>query len=981
MYQKGNKKTHLQQGALFRRQDFASVLPRLELLSLKDQKLRWIILSTLLLLLFLLVNRGAIYRILNIEAGTRTVNFSGKIVNKADGTNLVTGTPSCVAAGADTCDFRVRIYDAASAGNLLFEEEHTDIEIGDTDGVFTLDINSICNSAASGSSDWGTTACVSNGGVDFSSANVFVELAFDPTGAGSYTEVFARKQLSNTGSAFYAERAGNLDTGFTSGSIVFEGSSGIAEDNSNLYWDDSSNFLGVGVNDPGYEIDVDGGIFLRSQGIDNKSGQISFQATTTAAGDRIGYIRQDGTDGINSQLQIGTSGYIGFVLDSNTVSILHNNGLTIGTTTVGSNTLSLYQSTNNEALLIQAPNITSKPAFSLQNLPASTDVNTGKAFEIKVTGEGFGRGQFYSDGGYGIGGGSATRDIFISRAAANRLIVSSNKSTGAADLTVTRGIRAGSSAAPFAYLDAEAGTTTYPSLRIRSGVATTSPNAGEIYSDGTDLFFYNGSGWDDLTATGTSYWTQSGSDIYYDTGKVTVGTTSSRSLLNVEAGTPTYPSILTDNDVLFADSGNIIMTMIAGTTSSSIINFGDSGDEDIGKITYSHVANSLTFTTNAAGRLAINSSGGVTVYGLAGGGSQCLQVDNTGLIGVTGSACGSGSSLFTDGGATTYLTATGDNLAIGSSSTATNEKLLVYSTDADVKLKIASSTVGYPGFILEDSTIAWRFTKNSNDFVIKTSAVAQGIFKINKSSPDYALVIDVDGDVGIGTDSALAKLHVVGGARITDLSGGGTQCVQVDNNGDLSGSGAGCGGGSSLFTDGGATTYLTATGDNLAIGTSSAESKATILSSGLDAADDSALGQYGLTINDQTNTAGLEVGIGFRISSSLGSTDRPGAAITHERTGSSSIGTLNFKTASVANTITTRMTIDEDGDVIITKLAGGGTQCLQVDNTGLISGTAASCGGGASLWTDGGATTYLTATGDNVGIGTTSAQAKIHAQT
>ncbi|MCA9381104.1 hypothetical protein KC678_02470, partial [Candidatus Dojkabacteria bacterium] len=702
-----NVKTHPKDDALFRRSSFVSRLLRLDDISRKEMMLVGLLLALILSILFILTNLGLIYRILNIEAGTRTVNFSGKIVNKADGTNLISGTPACVNGGADTCDFRVRIYDASSGGNLLFEEEHANVELGDTDGVFSLDINSICNSAASGSSDWGTTACVSNGGVDFSSSSLFLELAFAPGGAGSYIEVFARKQLSNTGSAFYAERAGTLDTGFTSGSIVFEGSSGISEDNSNLFWDNASKYLGVGVNDPGYEIDVDGDIYLRSQGIDNKSGQISFQATTTAAGDRTGYIRQDGTDGINSLLQIGTSGYIGFVLDSNIVSILHNNGLTIGTTTVGANTLSLYQDTDNEAILVQAPNLINKPSFSLQNLPLSTDLNTGKAFEIKVTGESFGRVQFYSDGAYGIGPGSATRDVFLSRAAANRFLISANKVSSSADLTITRALRVGSTSAPFAYLDTAGGTASLASIRVRAGVATAAPTAGDIYSDGTDLFFYNGSGWDDLTATG-SLWIDYGTFINYGANPVSIGTAStSGELLTINnAANDTYLRVQnTSTGATSADGGSL-----GYASASSVLELWNL--ENAG----------LSFGTNGTERLTISASGVLTASNLAGGGNQCVQVDNSGILSGSGSVCG-GTSYWTQSGSNIYYN-TG-NISVGTTAsqakihaqTSASANMLMFENTGGTADKRAFGFYNYYGGTSSSNLLVLRAYNNSYSVV------------------------------------------------------------------------------------------------------------------------------------------------------------------------------------------------------------------------------------------------------------------------
>ena len=49
-----------------------------------------------------------------------------------------------------------------------------------------------------------------------------------------------------------------------------------------------------------------------------------------------------------------------------------------------------------------------------------------------------------------------------------------------------------------ALLDLAASTTARASLRIRSGTAPTTPNAGEIYFNGTNFFGYNGSAWKQL---------------------------------------------------------------------------------------------------------------------------------------------------------------------------------------------------------------------------------------------------------------------------------------------------------------------------------------------------------------------------------------------------------------------------------------------------------------------------------------------------
>ena len=78
---------------------------------------------------------------------TSTINLQGKIVRNDtghEGLNVTPGNPACVVAGAnnDTCDFRVRYYDASSGGTLLLTETFSDKEIGQYNGAFNLSLGS-----------------------------------------------------------------------------------------------------------------------------------------------------------------------------------------------------------------------------------------------------------------------------------------------------------------------------------------------------------------------------------------------------------------------------------------------------------------------------------------------------------------------------------------------------------------------------------------------------------------------------------------------------------------------------------------------------------------------------------------------------------------------------------------------------------------------------------------------------------------------
>ena len=109
------------------------------------------------------------------------------------------------------------------------------------------------------------------------------------------------------------------------------------------------------------------------------------------------------------------------------------------------------------------------------------------------------------------------------------------------------------------------------------------------------------------------------------------------------------------------------------------------------------------------------------------------------------------------------------------------------------------------------------------------------------------------------------------------------------------------------------TLVVTGDTDKVGFGFSDPQSKVQVKQIA-DAPDNSQLSKYGLSVIMPLNANNWEVGIGFRISTSIAG-QPAGAAITHERTGSSSQGKLHFKTSSTGFNTVTRMTIDKDGKV------------------------------------------------------------------
>jgi len=124
------------------------------------------------------------------------ISLQGKIVrNDAgyEGLNVVTGTPSCVQSGADTCDFQVKYYSASTSGTLYLTETFSNVEIGDYDGVFNLSLGSGSFTTTSECDD-GTCNTPDEVINDFST--IYIEIGFDPAGGGSFTEVFTRTALN-----------------------------------------------------------------------------------------------------------------------------------------------------------------------------------------------------------------------------------------------------------------------------------------------------------------------------------------------------------------------------------------------------------------------------------------------------------------------------------------------------------------------------------------------------------------------------------------------------------------------------------------------------------------------------------------------------------------------------------------------------------------------------------------------------------------
>ncbi len=132
---------------------------------------------------------------------------------------------------------------------------------------------------------------------------------------------------------------------------------------------------------------------------------------------------------------------------------------------------------------------------------------------------------------------------------------------------------------------------------------------------------------------------------------------------------------------------------------------------------------------------------------------------------------------------------------------------------------------------------------------------------------------------------------------------------------------------------------------NVGIGTNSVPAKLTIFQEA-DTVDNATLDKYGLVIANPANNDNEEIGLGFRISSAISAAKKPGAAITHERTGGGSKGKMHFKTYDGTN-LATKMTIDEAGNMGVGKI----TPEYKLDVEGAVNAEEMFVGGKAGIGT------------------------------
>jgi len=140
------------------------------------------------------------------------------------------------------------------------------------------------------------------------------------------------------------------------------------------------------------------------------------------------------------------------------------------------------------------------------------------------------------------------------------------------------------------------------------------------------------------------------------------------------------------------DSGNALLRLRSGTSNLSGVDFGDSGDIDIGGIRYSNSSNHMQFNVNAAERMRIDSTGAVligkttTATSVAG-----IRLSNDGFTNITrnGAECVNFNRLTSDG---VILDFRKDSTTVGSIGTFASD-ITIGKTGAGLRFEDGTQTI------------------------------------------------------------------------------------------------------------------------------------------------------------------------------------------------------------------------------------------------------------------------------------------------
>ena len=245
-------------------------------------------------------------------------------------------------------------------------------------------------------------------------------------------------------------------------------------------------------------------------------------------------------------------------------------------------------------------------------------------------------------------------------------------------------------------------------------------------------------------------------------------------------------SVSADADDLVIEEGTsgqgAGMTILNATNGFGFINFGDSGDNDIGKISYDHPNNALRFNTNASERMRITSAGTVGIGTSSPGGFLHINHDASSspllrLQESTSTSARSAINFRNPNGLIGSIVLSGSATAYNTSSDHRLKENVSYDFDATTRLKqlkpsrfnfIADADTTVDGFLAHEvSSIVPEAVTGSKDATetqenVVVDANGQVIVKgISEDDWTAGKVADKDGNTQYPSDSTWEASKVV----------------------------------------------------------------------------------------------------------------------------------------------------------------------------------------------------------------------------
>jgi hypothetical protein len=310
--------------------------------------------------------------------------------------------------------------------------------------------------------------------------SLWLSHSFAPTsGTASHSGLLLNQTINQTGGANGITRGLYVNPTLTAAADfrAIETSAGNVLFGSGFFWDNANSRLGIGTNTPAYGLDVSASVrFTNTIGLSTGySWSVQrLQFNNGTAGTNLGYIIGSSNGVLRlvnaaeadfTRLQFGgfTSSFPALQRVSNAIAVVDATGAGTSNLLVGSTTDS------GERLQVTGTMRVTAPSFN-----NTTFANAGQAVY-----------NTYAPTGYASWIIGVETQYFLGYSGRNILVFSRdrNHTTGGIDNNYIGFGHLG----PTANVDIASSSTARASLRIRSGVAPTTPNDGDIWYDGTDI--------------------------------------------------------------------------------------------------------------------------------------------------------------------------------------------------------------------------------------------------------------------------------------------------------------------------------------------------------------------------------------------------------------------------------------------------------------------------------------------------------------